>query len=224
MEKIPVVISTFNRLELLQQTIDSLRKNSDNELEIIVVDDASTEPGVVPYLDSQNDISYYVFQERVPVAEVKNKGVQMSSKQKYICMIDNDVYFLPHWDTVLIDVLNKHKDIGMVGSKRHPHHKILETRNMAGHDVLIMENQPGYCFFLERKLLDEMGNLEGVPGSWYGHEDSMLVEKIKRSGRLVATVAPPVMYHCGMRNLVNFAADYPEMVELSKLNPNIKFL
>ena len=41
--KIPVVIATYNRLELLKQTIDSLKKNSDNEIEIIVVDDASTE-------------------------------------------------------------------------------------------------------------------------------------------------------------------------------------
>lgn len=221
---LPIIISTYNRFELLQQTLDSLQKNSDSDLEIVVIDDASTDVRVYDYLDSQKDIIYYRFERQVNIATVKNKGIELSTRQKYICMVDNDVYFMPHWDTVLIKVLETFSDIGIVGGKKHPHHNVLESRKMDNIEVMITDNQPGYCLLLERENLDKIGEMICATNGFYGHEDTILCEKIRNMGKLVVAVNPPVIYHCGVRNNVGYAADYSEMMNFANLHPEIKFL
>ena len=223
--RIPVVIATYNRVELLKQTIDSLKKNSDNEIEIIVVDDASTEPEAIKYLNSLKDIKFFRFTDNVGVAKVKNKGIEMASPSDYIHICDNDIYYLPHWDIKLIQVLETYEDIGLVGGKRHSHHRIYETRKMLDDEVFILENQPGYSFFMRRKLLDEIGEFEVNDPKAFFHADSVMCERIKAKGKLLGAVNPPVIYHCGLNNFQGLrASDYPEMQIISQSHPEIKFL
>jgi len=219
--KLSVVVATYNREKLLKQTLDSLKKNSDNEIEIIVVDDASTEPETIEYLDSLKDIKLFRFSENVGVARVKNKGIEMASLTEYIHICDNDIYYLPHWDTGLIEILEKHKDVGLVGGKRHPHLVVWEVRDNG--KTLIMENQPGYSFFMERKFLDEVGWFETENPNSIGHADSIMCERVKAKNKKIATVDPPVIYHCGAKNFKGLFA-YPEMQIISQLHSEIKFL
>ena len=223
--KIPVVIATHNRLELLKQTIDSLKKNSDNEIEIIVVDDASTESGVAKYFDSLENVKFFHFADNFGVARVKNKGIELASPSDYIHICDNDIYYLPHWDIKLIQVLETYEDIGLVGGKRHSHHRIYETRKMLDDEVFILENQPGYSFFMRRELLNEIGGFEVNDPKAFFHADSVMCERVKAKGKLLGAVNPPVIYHCGINNFQGLkASDYPEMQTISQLHPEIKFL
>lgn len=229
---LPIVIATYNRLELLKQTLTTLRLHSDNELEIIVVDDASTDPNVFKYLKSQKDIEYLRLKQRIQVAEVKNQGIALVSPSKYICIVDDDMYFLPHWDTVLIQALETYSDILLIGGKPHPHHTILEKRPLKinvdnyvdNFQVLTMNTQPGYCFFMERKTLNQLHFMEAHSEDIYGHEDTVICDKIHNMNKKVASINPPVLYHCGATNLVSYAADYPEMMAIAKQHPEIKFL
>src|SRR3990167_9080135 len=151
LEKLQVIISTYNRLGLLKQTIESLRKNSDNPLEIIVVCDNldSVSPDLAikrkEYLDSQADIIKYYFDEKQTIAGIKRKGYGMrTSDEPYVYFSDDDVYFEPHWDSALIRILEALPDVGVVGGRHHPHHKIFSTRVSNNGVVLICEQQAGY--------------------------------------------------------------------------------
>ncbi len=50
---IDIVLLTYNRLNYLRQTIEALVKRTNNPYRLIVVDNASTDLGVRPYLESQ---------------------------------------------------------------------------------------------------------------------------------------------------------------------------
>lgn len=228
MSGIPVVISSYNRLNLLKQTIETLKANSDNEIQIYVVDDASEDEMIREYFKTEPGVMFHQFDKRENIATVKNKGIELatsfSSKEKYVCLADNDIYFMPHWDTKLIKVLEKFPDIGMVGGKRHPHHRFSETRILDDMTVMITENQPGYHLLLERETLDKVGIMTSSGNGFYGYEDTILCEGIRKLGKVTAAVDPPVVYHCGLCNLNGKASDYPEMMSLASNHPYIKFL
>ena len=57
---IVVVLISFNRRKLLQQTIESIQKNSVMNVKIIVVDNSKDEE-TPKYLESLKDIIYYRF-------------------------------------------------------------------------------------------------------------------------------------------------------------------
>ena len=92
--KVSAVITTHNRLELLKRAIDSVLGQTYKSLELIVVDDASTD-GTKDYLESQ-PIRYI----HIPKEESKggnyarNLGVK-AARGEYVAFLDDDDYWLP---------------------------------------------------------------------------------------------------------------------------------
>ena len=224
--KLPVVISTRNRLELLKQTLESLKKNSDSELEIVVVDDASDDGKTEQFLKMRSGVDVnYRFLKKVSIAEVKKKGFEFAEKGEFIYFSDDDVYFEPHWDTKLIRVFRAFGDIGVVGGRHHPHHQIFSTRQFEGNNIMICEQQAGYSLFLRQEDYLDIGGYEVSERTANGGEDSLVCDMIKDKGKLVASIDPPVIIHCGMYNWQGWkAADYPVMEILKIQRPEVKFL
>jgi len=222
--KLSVVISTWNRFNLLQQTIGSLFKNTKTkDFEVIVVDDASTD-GTKKYLEKLENVNYFCFPERVSISEVKNKGAEMVSFSDYICFCDNDVYFEPNWDEILIKVLEKYSKIGIVGGEKHPHHRILEKRKLDDkYKVFITEQQAGFSLFMRRtdweKCKPFITTKEGIGG---GGEDNNICDTFKRNKYLIASVNPSVILHCGLINHRGIkAAGFEEIELLIKNRPEL---
>jgi GT2 family glycosyltransferase len=239
MGKLPLIIATYNRQELLQQTIESAFENADNQLEVIVVNDVSTDK-TEEYLDSLTNVKHIDLKERVSIAIVKNTGIKMVEKSEYICVSDNDVYYLPHWDSTLIKVLDTYPDIGVVGGKKHPHHRLIwdppitlrvllregepliNIRKLnADVNVQLVEQQAGYSLMLRR---EDMNKLGGFNIALSTSEDNEFCERVMAMGKFIAAVDPPVLHHCGLCTYTgNKSADYPEMMSLQDAFPNIKF-
>lgn len=239
MNKLPTVIASYNRQELLQQTIESAIKNADNQLDIIVVNDASTDK-TEEYLDSLTNIRHVDLKERASVAIVKNTGIEMVKESEYICVSDNDVYYLPHWDSTLIKVLDTYPDIGAVGGKKHPHHRLawdlpvtlkvllrkgepfINIRKLDDStNVQLVEQQAGYSLMLRREDMDKLGGFNiALPTS----EDNDFCERVMAMGKFIAAVDPPVLHHCGLCTYTgNKSADYPEMMNLQYTHSEVKF-
>ena len=77
---LPVIIASYNRPRLLKQTLDSLRKNSDSKLQIIVVDCSPNQEGndseTVTYLKQQKDITYFHWKKtQATIGQQMTKGV-----------------------------------------------------------------------------------------------------------------------------------------------------
>lgn len=112
MPVISVIIPTFNRAHLLGQAVRSVLDQQFESLEIIIVDDGSTDetPMVVAEMGSS---VRYVRQDNKGAAAARNVGVELA-KGQYIAFLDSDDLFLPEKLRMQSAVLASDPDVGMV--------------------------------------------------------------------------------------------------------------
>lgn len=94
MKMVTAIITTHNRLDLLKRAIDSVYAQTYPNIELIVVDDASTD-GTLEYC--KNLPLQYIY---IPKEESKggnyarNQGIR-AAKGEYVAFLDDDDYWLP---------------------------------------------------------------------------------------------------------------------------------
>lgn len=111
--KVSVVIPTFNRFEYLLNAIESVNLQDYENLEIIVVNDASTQKEYYEYDFKKNikkidlDIN---FKEKFgfPTDAVRNEGVKIASG-KYIAFLDDDDIWLENKINIQVDKMESNK-------------------------------------------------------------------------------------------------------------------
>lgn len=93
---ISVIIPTYNRADLIIRAIASVREQVYQNLEIIVVDDASDED-IAQVIEQINDsrIKYIRHQTNLGGSEARNTGIK-HSQGKYITFLDSDDVWLPN--------------------------------------------------------------------------------------------------------------------------------
>lgn len=84
---IAVVIPTYNRLQLLQEAISSVRRQTQKVAQIIVVDDGSTDE-TLTWCRQQDDITLCISQKQGPSA-ARNLGAGITSHE-WIAFLDSD--------------------------------------------------------------------------------------------------------------------------------------
>ena len=90
-----VVIPVFNRAELLAQALGSVMAQSDQDFEIIVVDDGSTDdPARV--VDARCDSRIvFIRQENRGGGAARNAGIERA-RGRFVAFLDSDDEYLPH--------------------------------------------------------------------------------------------------------------------------------
>ena len=91
--KISVVIPTYNRRNLLKRAIDSVRKQTLNPFEIIVVDDGSID-GTQAWLEDEFPFVKCIYQNNSGVSRARNNGIR-SAQGSWIALLDSDDEWLP---------------------------------------------------------------------------------------------------------------------------------
>lgn len=91
-----IIIGTKDRLPYLQVLIESIKRNSNCEYEVIVVDDDSKD-GTSAWCVAQ-DIKYIRNKESVPVATAWNQGAEISEGY-YLVFLNDDMTVDKEWDT-----------------------------------------------------------------------------------------------------------------------------
>lgn len=90
---ISVILPTYNRRELLLRAIDSVLCQTHDDLEVIVVDDASTDGTQSAVLDLQDErIRYVRLTENAGACAARNRGLDMA-RGEYIAFQDSDDVF-----------------------------------------------------------------------------------------------------------------------------------
>lgn len=88
-----VVIPTYNRLPLLQETLESVRAQTFTDFEIIVVDDGSTD-GTSEYLRRHAGQLRVIEQTQQGPGAARNAGAQVATGE-YLAFLDSDDWWFP---------------------------------------------------------------------------------------------------------------------------------
>ncbi len=110
--KVSIVIPTYNRQQYICHAIESAFSQTLTDIEVIVVDDGSTdntEEVIKPY---RNKINYIKTENGGP-AHARNVGMKMASGD-YISWLDSDDLYYPYKSELQASFLDKFHEIGMV--------------------------------------------------------------------------------------------------------------
>jgi len=104
---VSVIIPTYNRAEVLPRAIESVLSQTYEDLELIVVDDASTDDtaAVIEQYDDRR-IRYYCFEKNKGANAARNRGIKLANG-KYISFLDSDDELKPTYIEQAISEFNK---------------------------------------------------------------------------------------------------------------------
>ena len=99
-----IIIPTFNNLEYLKLCIESIKKNSQIDHELIFhINDGSD--GTLDYI-KENKFKHTHSNQNIGLCRAINNSAKLAS-QKYIVYAHDDMYFCPGWDVSLINEIKK---------------------------------------------------------------------------------------------------------------------
>lgn len=119
MPRVSVVIPTLDRKEFLEQAVETVRIQTYESLECIVVDDGSTD-GTRGFLDSLDyDALRTIYRDETGLSSARNAGID-ASEGEYVTFLDSDDILYPHAVETLAGALKSKPDdcAGVFGSKK----------------------------------------------------------------------------------------------------------
>ena len=108
-----IIIPTFNRAHSINRALKSVLDQSFQDIEVIVIDDASTDntKEVVGQMKDKR-IHYVLNDVNFERCVSRNKGIE-KAKGKYICFLDSDDYHLPyHLEELYYLIQSKEEPVG----------------------------------------------------------------------------------------------------------------
>lgn len=112
--EVSVIIPTYNRSHCVGSAIDSILAQNRSDVEIIVIDDGSTDAthAVLENYINRGVITYFRQENRGPSA-ARNAGIKLS-RGKYVCFLDSDDILEPDSIKARLLVIQKYSKIGLV--------------------------------------------------------------------------------------------------------------
>jgi glycosyltransferase involved in cell wall biosynthesis len=108
---VSVIIPTYNRADFLELCLESLRGSCVDGLEVVVVDDGSTDGTAERFQADPRCI--YLRQANQGPAAARNFGIDHSSG-RYVAFLDSDDQWLPAVAPTLVGILDRHPEIDAV--------------------------------------------------------------------------------------------------------------
>ncbi len=105
--KISVIIPFYNRIPTLLEAINSVLSQSYQNIEVLVIDDGSTDD-LTPLKRLEDSRLHYVYQEHKGASAARNLGISLSTGE-YIAFLDSDDLFLPGKLEKQINYMETHK-------------------------------------------------------------------------------------------------------------------
>lgn len=113
---ISVVIPTFNRGHLIKKCIESVLAQTYKNIEVIIVDDGSTDNTEEVVRGIEDSRVMYVYQDNQGACVARNKGIAVA-KGAYIAFQDSDDEWMPEKLKKQSMILDTHPDIDIVCCK-----------------------------------------------------------------------------------------------------------
>lgn len=110
---VSIIIPAYNHARFLPQAIGSALEQTFQDLEVIVVDDGSTDNTCQAVLDITDQRLQYRYQPNRGLAAARNTGLQVANGE-YVAFLDADDIFFPCKLELQVGWLRRHEDYGFV--------------------------------------------------------------------------------------------------------------
>lgn len=192
---ISTIIPTFNRRDLLKATVDSIRMGDQRGLEIIVVDDGSSD-GTIEYLEGQKDLHWFAQKNAGPAA-ARNLGAGKATGE-YLAFLDSDDLWFP-WSLATYQTVIEQSSAAFIAGKPK---RFADPRELSGleaarpewqgfRDYLASGDQWRWwgcsSFVIRRDAFEEAG---GFTGRRINAEDADLAMRLGTAGSFVQITGP----------------------------------
>lgn len=226
--KTSIIILTYNGLKYSKNCIESIRKYTEKDYEIIVVDNNSTD-GTKNWLSMQRDIKVIYNNENFGFPIGCNQGIRAACGND-ILLLNNDIIVTPNWLKNLRKCLYSSKNIGAVGpiTNKCSNKQSINLRYDSINDMIKWckkynisnpskwENRSklvGFCFFFKREVINKIGLLDErfSPGNY---EDDDYSLRIRRAGYKLVLCRDTFIYHYG--GVSFFRYDYLKLLNMNR--------
>jgi GT2 family glycosyltransferase len=213
--RLTVVIPNWNGEHLLWTCLTSLREQSFEDFETVLVDNGSTDSSLDLVRDDFSDVRVVSLQENRGFAAAANAGIE-ASETDLIVLLNNDTETEPGWLAALVRTADDHRETGLFASKLVDFHdrRFLDGAGDAlrlsglpyrlghGEKDCGQFEKPGYVFgacaaaaLYRRALLEEIGLFDEDFVSYC--EDGDLSFRAQLAGYRCLYVPDAVVYHMG---------------------------
>ncbi|GAB4338651.1 MAG: glycosyltransferase family 2 protein [Phototrophicales bacterium] len=116
MSLLSVIIPHWNGKQFLQTCLDALAAQTYPDIEVIIVDNASTD-GSQDYIKTHYPaVRLIELDTNTGFTGACNTGMK-AAKGDYICLLNNDTEVDPNWAAAVINAFERYPQVGMVASK-----------------------------------------------------------------------------------------------------------
>ena len=189
-----VIITTYNRANLLKKALISLMEQTEKDWEAIIVDDGSTDDTASltkAYLENDNRIKY-IYQENGGYVMAKNTGIFLA-KGKFITFLDSDDEYAPTHLEVRKEILMSNPAIEFLhGGVEVTGSQFVTDRFDFNNMIHLSECEIGGTFFIKREVALLFNGFKEMPLG----TDGDFFERIKKSGiNTMKIQIPTYVYH-----------------------------
>lgn len=174
MPRVSVIIPTYNRAHLVHEAVDSVLTQTFRDLEVIIVDDGSTDDTsavLAMYTDPRVRV---IYQENQGKGAARNTGIRAACSE-YVAFLDSDDLWLPHKLERQLAMLTNHsprawgytdaygfdgetKQILYVFSQQHQQYEGLVERHLILRDFIATSTT-----IVQRLVFKEVGMFSHAP-------------------------------------------------------------
>lgn len=157
---VSIVLSTHNGARYIRQSVESCLAQSHRNIELVIVDDASTDKTPEIIREFTDDRMKCLTQpESVGLANALNIGFSAASGD-YLTWTSDDNYYSPDAIEKMLSVLQQNEDTDFVYANYHMIDKdgtVLRAGTTKDPAELDIDNCVGACFLYRRKVYQEVG-------------------------------------------------------------------
>ncbi|WP_420577312.1 glycosyltransferase family A protein [Ekhidna sp.] len=223
---VSVIMPAFNSASFIAEAIESVLLQSYNNIELIIINDGSTDTTKEIILSFSDSRIVYLEQENMGVSMARNQGLK-GMKGEYFCFLDSDDVMPTNSISSRLEVFTKHNDAVFVGGAQHVFkHKVsnilkIQEPTFEGVPTEAIAMLDPSCFincgtWLIRRSDNE---LRYFPQGWTHLEDACFFLRISHWGMHYSTASPAQLYrkHEGsaMWNLEGLADGYLRYIKIA---------
>ena len=219
---ISIVILSYNDSVFVQPCIDSVKKNTDEKYEIIIINNGSNHDNS-RLLDKVKGVKwFFVKSENVGFPAGNNVGIEQAVKDgaDYICLLNADtVIKTKGWLENLLKVFKENKNVGAVSAMTNyaanKWQDIKRFDNKLPKKVMEAEELIFYFVMISTEAINKVGLLDERFG--YGcSEDIDYCRRLKRAGYKMYVDGNTEIFHHGNMGFMQLPIDFGELMKKNR--------